>query len=142
MGLVQEFKTFATKGNVADIAVGLIIGASFGKIVTSLVNDILMPPIGVLVGKVDFTNLFVVLDAQVFDNIQKAKEAGAPVIAYGQFLQNTFDFIIVAFAIFMVIKGLNKLKKAEEKKVEPAEPPVPSREEILLGEIRDLLKTK
>jgi len=142
LGLVQEFKTFATKGNVADIAVGLIIGASFGKIVTSLVNDILMPPIGVLVGKVDFTNLFVVLDAQVFDNIQKAKEAGAPVIAYGQFLQNTFDFIIVAFAIFMVIKGLNKLKKAEEKKVEPAEPPVPSREEILLGEIRDLLKTK
>ncbi len=134
MKLVQEFKAFAMKGNVVDMAVGIIIGAAFGKIVTSVVNDIIMPPIGLLVGGVNFKELTFVL-----------KEASADVpavtINYGNFLQITFDFIIVAFAIFMMIKAMNAAKRKEDEAPAPApEPPAPTKEELLLTEIRDLLK--
>jgi large conductance mechanosensitive channel len=125
MKLVQEFKTFAMKGNVVDMAVGIIIGAAFGKIVTSLVNDVIMPPIGLLVGGIDFGSLSISLGDGV-------------VIKYGIFINTIIDFIIVAFAIFMMIKALNKLKKKEEEA--PAAPPVPKEEVILLTQIRDLLK--
>jgi large conductance mechanosensitive channel len=142
MGLIKEFKAFAMRGNVTDMAVGIIIGAAFGKIVSSLVNDVIMPPLGLLIGKVNFTDLYLSLDGNSYENLAKAKEAGAPILAYGSFLQTTFDFIIVAFAIFMLIKGLNQMKKAEEAKPTPAPEPKPSNEEVLLGEIRDLLKNK
>ncbi|MFN4123515.1 MAG: large-conductance mechanosensitive channel protein MscL [Flavobacteriales bacterium] len=131
MGLLQEFKTFAMRGNVVDMAVGIIIGGAFGKIVSSLVNDLIMPPIGVLIGGVDFKDLAIV--------IKEASEGAAAVtISYGNFIQTVFDFLIVAFAIFMVIKGMNSMKKKEE--AAPAAPPAPSKEEQLLSEIRDLLK--
>ncbi len=142
MSLLKEFKSFAMRGNVTDMAVGIIIGAAFGKIVTSLVNDVIMPPLGLLIGKVNFTELFVALNGETYANMAQAKEAGAPILAYGNFVQTTFDFIIVAFAIFMIIKGMNRMKKAEEAQAAPAPPPAPSKEELLLGEIRDLLKNK
>ncbi|MBN2742836.1 MAG: large-conductance mechanosensitive channel protein MscL [Marinilabiliaceae bacterium] len=143
MSLLKEFKSFAMRGNVTDMAVGIIIGAAFGKIVTSLVNDVIMPPLGLLIGKVNFTDLFVALNGESYASIAAAREAGAPVLAYGNFIQTTFDFIIVAFAIFMVIKGMNKMKKAEEAAPAPAPaPPAPSKEELLLAEIRDILKNK
>jgi large conductance mechanosensitive channel len=143
MGILKEFKDFAMRGNVTDMAIGIIIGAAFGKIVTSMVNDIIMPPLGLLIGKVNFTDLFVALDGNAYESLAKAKEVGAPILAYGNFIQTTFDFILVAFAIFMLIKGLNRLKKAEEKKAEVAPaPPQPTKEEVLLTEIRDLLKSK
>jgi len=134
MKMVDEFKAFAMKGNVADMAVGIIIGAAFGKIVASIVGDIIMPPLGLLIGGVNFTDLKVILKA--------ATEANPAVTwNYGNFLQVTFDFLIVAFAVFMVIKAMNAAKKKEEAKPEaPAAPPPPSKEEILLTEIRDLLK--
>jgi large conductance mechanosensitive channel len=134
MKMVDEFKAFAMKGNVADMAVGIIIGAAFGKIVASIVGDIIMPPLGLLIGGVNFTDLKVILKA--------ATEANPAVTwNYGNFLQVTFDFLIVAFAVFMVIKAMNAAKKKEEAKPEaPAAPPPPSKEEVLLTEIRDLLK--
>ena len=133
--ILDEFKTFAMKGNVVDMAVGLIIGAAFGKIVTSLVNDIIMPPIGMLVGGVRFTDLKFVMNDVIGDK--------PPVtINYGNFIQVAFDFLIIAFSIFMVIKLLNAAKKKEEKKEEAKSAPEPSKEEILLTEIRDLLKNK
>ncbi len=134
MSILKEFKTFAVKGNVVDMAVGIIIGAAFGKIVSSFVGDMIMPPLGVLIGGVDFTDLVITLKAAQGD-------IPAVVIAYGQFIQTIIDFIIIAFAIFMGIKGINRLKH-EEKVVEeaPAEPAAPSNEEVLLSEIRDLLK--
>jgi large conductance mechanosensitive channel len=136
MKIIQEFKKFALKGNVTDMAVGIIIGAAFGKIVSSLVNDVLMPPLGVLIGGVDFTNLkFNLLKASV-DETGKAIQAVT--INYGNFLQTLVDFLIVAFVIFMVIKAINRLKNKEEEK--PASPPAPTKEETLLTEIRDLLK--
>jgi large conductance mechanosensitive channel len=135
MSIIKEFKEFAVKGNVVDMAVGIIIGAAFGKIVTSVVGDIIMPPIGLLIGGVDFTDLVITLKAATPD-------ADAVVIAYGKFIQTLLDFIIVAFAIFMVIKGLNRLKRKEEAAPAPAAAPEPSKEEVLLGEIRDLLKEK
>jgi large conductance mechanosensitive channel len=138
--MLQEFKKFAMRGNVMDMAVGIIIGAAFGKIITSLVNDMLMPPIGLLMGKVDFSNLFVTLGEGTFASVAAAEEAGAPIIKYGMFINTVLDFIIVAFAIFLAIRALNKLKKAEEEK--PAAPPEPSAEEKLLAEIRDVLKAK
>jgi large conductance mechanosensitive channel len=138
--MLQEFKKFAMRGNVMDMAVGIIIGAAFGKIITSLVNDMLMPPIGLLMGKVDFSNLFVTLGEGTFASVAAAEEAGAPIIKYGMFINTVLDFIIVAFAIFLAIRALNKLKKAEEEK--PAAPPAPSAEEKLLAEIRDVLKAK
>ena len=144
MGFVKEFKEFAMKGNVMDMAVGVIIGGAFGKIVTSLVNDVLMPVVSLCTGGVDFTNLFVKLSGEGdFNTLAEAQEAGASVVAYGQFIQNIVDFLIVAFCIFLMIKGMNKLNKKKEEEPAPApEPPAPSKEETLLTEIRDLLKNK
>ena len=140
--MLKEFKEFAMRGNVMDMAVGIIIGAAFGKIVTSLVNDVIMPPIGLLMGNVDFSNLFVNLTmSQSFASVAAAEAAGAPIIKYGVFVNTVLDFVIVAFAIFLVIRGLNKLKKKQEAAPPPA-PPGPSNEEKLLGEIRDLLKAQ
>jgi len=135
--MLQEFKNFAMRGNVVDMAVGIIIGASFGKIISSLVNDVIMPPIGMLMGNVDFSQLYVNLSEQAYGSLALAQEAGAPTINYGIFLNHVLDFLIVAFAIFMVIRGMNKLKKKEEEK--PEEPPKPSEEVQLLTEIRDAL---
>ena len=144
MGFVKEFKEFAMKGNDMDMAVGVIIGGAFGKIVTSMVNDVLMPVISLCTGGIDFTNLFVNLSgSEKYDTIAAAQEAGASVLAYGQFIQNVVDFIIVAFCIFLMIKGMNKLTKKKEEAPAPApEPPAPTKEETLLTEIRDLLKNK
>lgn len=133
MSIIKEFKEFAVRGNVIDMAVGIIIGAAFGKIVTSIVGDVIMPPIGLIIGGVDFSDLAFVLKEAVGDK-------PAVTIAYGKFIQTVIDFTIVAFAIFMVVKGINKLKKKEEAK--PAAPAEPSNEEKLLAEIRDLLKNK
>jgi large conductance mechanosensitive channel len=131
MKLVDEFKTFAMKGNVVDMAVGIIVGAAFGKIVSSMVSDILMPPLGLLIGGVNFTDLKVIL---------KAATDATPAVTwnYGNFLQACFDFIIVAFAVFLAIKAINAAKKKEENK--SAAPVTPPMEELLLKEIRDLLK--
>jgi len=137
MGFIKEFKEFAVKGNVMDMAVGVIIGGAFGKIVTSLVNDVLMPLIGKLTGGISFTDLFVNLGDGNYQTLAAAQEAGAAVLAYGQFIQNIIDFIIIAFCIFLMIKGMNKLKKKEEPA--PEAPAGPTQEE-LLTEIRDLLK--
>ena len=139
MGFIKEFKEFAVKGNVMDMAVGVIIGGAFGKIVTSLVNDVLMPIIGKLTGGISFSDLFINLGDGNYQTLAAAQEAGAAVLAYGQFIQNILDFIIIAFCIFMMIKGMNKLKK--EKPAEPEAPKGPTQEE-LLAEIRDLLKKK
>ena len=138
MKIIQEFKEFAIKGNVVDMAVGIIIGGAFGKIVTSLVNDVIMPPIGMLIGGVNFNGLRLVLKSATVD----AAGVASPEVAinYGVFIQVLFDFIIVAFCIFMMIKGLNSLKKKKEEA--PAAPPAPTKEEVLLTEIRDLLKNK
>ena len=134
MGMVSEFKDFAMKGNVVDMAVGIIIGAAFGKIVSSFVNDILMPPLGLAMGGVNFTDLAVVLKEAV-------GEVEAVTINYGAFIQTVIDFIIIAFAIFIGIKAMNSMQKArEEEEEEAAAPPEPSAEEKLLTEIRDLLK--
>ena len=138
MKIIQEFKEFAIKGNVVDMAVGIIIGGAFGKIVTSLVNDVIMPPIGMIIGGVNFNGLRLVLKSATVD----AAGVVSPEVAinYGAFIQVLFDFIIVAFCIFMMIKGLNSLKKKKEEA--PAAPPAPTKEEVLLTEIRDLLKNK
>ena len=130
MGFISEFKEFAVKGNVVDLAVGVIIGAAFGKIVTSLVNDVIMPPIGLVTGGLDFSKQKWVL---------KAAEGTKPetAINYGMFINNVIDFLIVAFVIFLLIKGINSLKRQEE--ATSAAPPAPTKEEILLTEIRDLL---
>ena len=133
MGMMQEFKTFAMRGNVVDMAVGIVIGGAFGKIVSSFVADVVMPPIGLIIGGVDFKNLAMTIKDAV-------GEAPAVTVNYGLFIQTVFDFLIVAFAIFMVIRGMNSLKKKEEEA--PAAPPEPPKEEILLTEIRDLLKQK
>ena len=137
--MLNEFKKFAMRGNVVDMAVGIIIGAAFGKIVTSLVNDVIMPPIGMLMGNVDFSNLFINLGDGEFATLAAAQEAGVATINYGTFINTVLDFVIVAFAIFMVIRAMNKMQKQEEEK--PAEPPKPSEEVVLLTEIRDSLKT-
>jgi len=136
--MLKEFREFAMKGNVVDLAVAVIIGAAFGAIVTSLVNDIIMPIIGRATNGLDFTNYFIPLSDKVnASNLADAKKQGA-VLAYGNFIQLTVNFIIVAFALFIVIRIMNKLKRHEE--VKPAEPPKPSAEVALLTEIRDLLK--
>ena len=142
MGFIKEFKEFAMKGNVMDMAVGVIIGGAFGKIVSSLVDDVLMPVIGKLTGGVSFVDLFVTLGDGNFKSLAAAKEAGAAVFAYGQFIQNIVDFLIVAFCIFLMLKGINKMnRKKEEPAPEPEAPKGPTQEE-LLAEIRDLLKNK
>ncbi|MBE2894720.1 large-conductance mechanosensitive channel protein MscL [Spirabiliibacterium falconis] len=133
MSMMKEFREFAMRGNVVDMAVGVVIGGAFGKIVSSFVGDVIMPVLGLLTGGVDFKDLNIVLKAAV-------GETPAVTLNYGAFIQTVFDFVIIAFAIFMVIKGLNKMKK-EQPKEEPA-PAAPSAEETLLTEIRDLLKTK
>ena len=135
--MLKEFKEFAMRGNVVDLAIGVIIGAAFGKIVTSLVNDVLMPPIGLLLGNVDFSNLFVNLKGS-YDTVEAATTAGAPIVKYGLFINTVIDFVIVAFVIFLVVKGLNRLKKKQEA----APPPGPSTQEKLLMEIRDVLKAQ
>lgn len=131
MGLLKEFKEFAVKGNVMDMAIGVIIGGAFGKIVASFVSDVLMPPIGLLLGGVDFKDMTYVMKEAV-------GEVPAVTLNYGMFIQNVIDFVIIAFVIFMMLKGLNSMKKKAEEA--PAAPPAPSNEEVLLGEIRDLLK--
>jgi large conductance mechanosensitive channel len=133
MGIINEFKTFAVKGNMIDMAVGIIIGAAFGKIVSSLVADVIMPPLGVLIGGVDFSDLAVTLKAAQGD-------IPAVVLAYGKFIQTILDFVIVAFAIFMGVKVINRLKR--EEAAAPDVPTPPSNEEVLLSEIRDLLKSQ
>ena len=137
--MLKEFKAFAMRGNVVDMAVGIIIGAAFGRIVSSMVNDIIMPPIGLMMGNLDFSNLYINLGDGDFASLAAAEEAGAPIVKYGLFINNVLDFIIVAFAIFMVIRAMNKMKKAEEEAPPPA-PPEPSDEVKLLTEIRDALK--
>lgn len=131
--VIDEFKQFAIKGNMIDMAVGIIIGGAFGKIITSLVNDIIMPPLGVLIGGVNFTDLKITLKAAEGD-------LAAVTLNYGNFLQVCFDFLIIAFSIFCFIRLLTKLKSKKEEVVVPPAPPAPSKEELLLTEIRDLLK--
>jgi len=133
MGMAQEFKAFAMRGNVVDMAVGIIIGGAFGKIVSSLVNDVIMPPIGVLLGGVDFSNLALTLK-------DASGDAAAVTINYGVFINTVLDFLIVAFAIFVMIKLMNAAKKKEE--AAPAPPPAPSKQEVLLTEIRDALRSR
>ena len=136
---LEEFKAFAVKGNAVDMAVGVIIGGAFGKIVSSIVDDIIMPPIGWLIGGVNFSDLKITLPAEkIADDIQMQ----AATINYGNFIQTLIDFLIIAFCVFLLVKGINKLTKKEEKPAEPAAPPAPSNEEKLLTEIRDLLKEK
>jgi large conductance mechanosensitive channel len=134
MKLVDEFKSFALKGNVVDMAVGIIIGAAFGKIIASMVSDVLMPPLGLLIGGVNFTDLKFIMKAAVGEN-------PAVTLNYGNFLQVVFDFLIVAFVVFLMIKAMNSAKKKEvAPPPPPPAPPAPSKEELLLTEIRDLLK--
>jgi large conductance mechanosensitive channel len=133
MSMLTEFKAFAVKGNVIDMAVGIIIGAAFGKIVSSFVGDVMMPPIGVMLGGVDFASLSLVIQAAVGDTPEV-------VIRYGKFIQTFIDFLIIGFSLFLAIKGINSMKQKEE--AAPKAPPAPSKEELLLAEIRDLLKGK
>jgi len=140
--VLKEFKEFAVRGNVVDMAVGIIIGAAFGKIVDSLVKDVIMPPIGLLLGKVDFSNLFVVLRegaaAGPYLSVEAAQKAGAVTLNYGLFINTAISFVIVAFAVFLLIRAINQLKKKEEAK--PAAPAAPAEEVVLLRQIRDALK--
>ncbi|MFZ5549959.1 MAG: large conductance mechanosensitive channel protein MscL [Pseudomonadota bacterium] len=138
MGFATEFKEFAMKGNVVDLAVGVIIGAAFGKIVDSIVADLIMPLVGVAFGGLDFSNYFIPLAGQTATNLADAKKAGA-VFAYGSFVTVALNFLILAFIIFIMIKQINRLKKAEPAAA-PAEPPPPAEEVVLLREIRDSLK--
>ncbi|WP_417483922.1 large conductance mechanosensitive channel protein MscL [Maricaulis salignorans] len=138
--MLKEFKDFAMRGNVVDLAVGFILGGAFSTIVKSLVTDILMPVIGLLMGGVNFSGLFIALDNQTYANIEAAHEAGAGTINYGLFIDNVISFIIVAFALFLIIKGINSMKKKEE--AAPEAPAAPPAEQVLLTEIRDLLAKK
>jgi len=139
--MLKEFKEFAMKGNVLDMAIGVIIGGAFGKIVSSLVSDVLMPPLGLLMGKVDFSSLFINLSDASHPSLVAAKAAGAPTLNYGVFLQSVFDFLIIAFVIFMLVKQVNRFKNQAPPPPPPA-PPEPTNEEKLLMEIRDLLKNR
>lgn len=136
--MLKEFRDFAMRGNVLDMAIGVIIGGAFGKIVSSLVSDVLMPPIGLLMGKVDFSSLFLNLSGTPQPSLAAAKAAGTPTLNYGVFLQTVFDFIIIAFVIFMLVKQVNRFKK----EAPPAPPAGPTNEEKLLMEIRDALKER
>ncbi|MGD2046356.1 MAG: large conductance mechanosensitive channel protein MscL [Gemmatimonadota bacterium] len=143
--MLKEFKEFAVKGNVLDMAVGIIVGAAFGTVVQSLVKDVIMPPVGMLIGGVDFTNLFVTLEpgevAGPYATLADAQAAGAVTINYGVFVNAAISFVIVAFAVFLLVRSFNKLKRAEEA-APPPPPPEPPAEERLLTEIRDLLKAR
>ena len=132
MSIIKEFREFASKGNVVDMAVGIIIGAAFGKIVSSLVSDVFMPPIGWMIGGVNFSDLALTLPIKI--------EGHVAVIAYGKFIQTILDFMVIAFVIFMMLKGINKLKAKQAAEPEPAADPAPSAQEVLLAEIRDLLR--
>lgn len=140
MGMLQEFKTFAMRGNVVDMAVGVIIGGAFGAIVSSLVSDVMMPVVGVATGGVNFKDQFVALDGKTYATMDAAKAAGSATLNYGNVIDATIKFVIVAFALFLVIKGMNAAKKKEEAAPAPAAPPEPPAQEKLLAEIRDLLK--
>lgn len=138
--LLDEFKQFAMRGNVIDLAVGVIIGGAFGKITTSLVNDIIMPPIGLLLGGVDFSNLYLNLKGAAQPSLDAARAAGNVTMNYGAFLNTIINFIIIAFAVFLLVKGINSLQKKEKEA--PKAPPAPPRQEVLLEEIRNLLAKK
>ncbi len=140
MGFIADFKNFAIKGNVIDMAVGVIIGGAFGKIVTSLVNDIIMPVVGLATGGINFTELKATLHEAVIDPTTQEVVREAVTLNYGMFIQNIVDFLIIAFSIFMALKVIMKFKKQEE--AAPAPAPAPSKEEVLLTEIRDILKNK
>ena len=138
--MLEEFKNFALRGNVMDMAIGIIIGAAFGVIIKSLVDNILMPVVGLLTGGVDFSNMFITLKGESFATLEAAREAGAVTINYGLFLNAIIAFLIVAWCMFMIVRTMNMWAKEQEKEEEKAPDPLPSREEILLAEIRDLLK--
>jgi large conductance mechanosensitive channel len=138
MKIAQEFREFISRGNVIDLAVGVIIGAAFGKIVNSLVSDIIMPPIGAVLKGVNFSNLYLAIDGKTYETLAKAKEAGAPVVTYGLFINQVIEFFIIAACVFVLVKIVNQIKRAPAPA--PAEPPAPSRSEVLLEEIRDALK--
>jgi len=135
--MLKEFREFAMRGSVIDLAVGVVIGAAFGRIVTSLVNDIIMPPIGLLLGGIDFSNMFITLSGGDYATLAAAQEAGAATLNYGLFINTIIQFVIVAFAIFIVVKQINRLKREQ-----PAAPAAPPRQEVLLEEIRDAIKSK
>ena len=139
MGLVSEFREFAVKGNAIDLAVGVIIGAAFGKIITSLVDDVIMPPVGLALGGTDFSNLFVTLGPGEYASLAEAKEAGAATLNYGAFLQTVVDFLIVAFVVFLLVRLINRLRR---KEAAPAAPPAPPEEVVLLREIRDAVRVR
>jgi large conductance mechanosensitive channel len=138
MKIAQEFREFISRGNVIDLAVGVIIGAAFGKIVNSLVSDIIMPPIGAVLKGVNFSNLYFAIDGKTYETLAKAKESGAPVVTYGLFINQIIEFFIIAACVFVLVKIVNQIKRAPAPA--PAEPPAPSRSEVLLEEIRDALK--
>ena len=139
--MLQDFKDFAVKGNVMDMAVGVIMGGAFGKIVSTFTDGVIMPPIGKVLGGVNFNDLFINLSDKTFATLEEAKKAGAPVITYGTLINNIIDFTIVAFVLFLLIKQVNRMKAAPPPPA-PAAPAAPSAEEKLLGEIRDLLAKK
>jgi large conductance mechanosensitive channel len=136
--MLQEFKAFVMRGNVVDLAVGVIIGAAFGKIVTSLTNDLILPVVGLAMGKIDFSNLFINLGDGDFATLKEATDAGAPVLRYGVFANTILDFVILAFIIFMMVRAMNRMKAAEP----PPAPPGPTPDQKLLTEIRDALKSR
>ncbi len=138
--VLKEFKDFIVRGNVLDMAVGIIIGAAFGKIISLFVSDIMMPPLGMLMGKVDFSNLYVNLSSREFSSLAEAKKAGAPTINYGLFINQVIDFVLVAAAVFVLVKVVNSIKKKDAAAPEAA--PAPTKDQVLLGEIRDLLKSR
>jgi large conductance mechanosensitive channel len=138
MSFIQEFKQFAMRGNVIDLAVGVVIGGAFGKIVDSLVRDVVMPPIGALLGGVDFTHLYFSLGSGTYETMEAAEKAGAPLVKYGAFINSVVDFTIIAFAVFIAVKLINRLQRKPE--VVPAAPAAPPEDTMLLREIRDALK--
>lgn len=141
--MLKEFRSFIMRGNVLDLAVAVVIGGAFGAIVTSFVNDILMPPIGLLLGGADFSNLFIDLSGAGYESLAAAQEAGAATLNYGLFLNSVINFLIIAFAIFLIVRSVNRMQARLSKKEEaPAAPPEPSNEEKLLAEIRDLLRER
>lgn len=136
--MLKEFKEFAMRGNVVDLAVGVIIGAAFGKIVSSLTNDVILPVVGLVMGKVDFSNLFVNLGDGAYATLKEATDAGAPILKYGLFVNSILDFVILAFIIFLMVRAMNRMREVPP----PAAPPGPTPDQQLLTEIRDLLKSR